>query len=266
MGERGILRPGEVFAGYTIERVVGVGGMGTVYAAAHPRLPRRIALGCRVLAAVGAGHDPELWTRNRNVVTAAYPEVGEVHGRRSAGPQDIHRFHALLRPPWGVDDRAVHRRRWPANPPPPCGGVRVHGRRVLAADPHLTLELGRIVGFGSGLAVYLALTVTGIPAERARHETRTLTDPADRSARWSYLGVCAGADRIAVADPYLAHPDLQACTAGLCTYRTEPQYWIDTPAPVRSVTLTAGWPQIGLAPTVATLTLARRDHASTNRR
>ena len=85
MGEHGILRPGEVFAGYTIERVVGVGGMGTVYAAAHPRLPRRIALGCRVLAAVGAGRDPELWTRNRNVVTAAYPEVGEVLGRRFRG-------------------------------------------------------------------------------------------------------------------------------------------------------------------------------------
>ncbi|MCZ4590052.1 serine/threonine-protein kinase [Rhodococcus opacus] len=44
MGEHGPLMPGEVFAGYTIERVLGVGGMGTVYAAAHPRLPRRIAL------------------------------------------------------------------------------------------------------------------------------------------------------------------------------------------------------------------------------
>ncbi|MGV9869383.1 serine/threonine protein kinase [Rhodococcus koreensis] len=160
----------------------------------------------------------------------------------------------------------MHRRRWPANPPPPCGGVRVHGHRVLAADTHLTLELGRIVAFDSGLAVYLALTATGIPAERARHETRTLTDPADRSARWSYLEVWAGTDRIAVADPYLARPDLRAGTAGRCVYRTEPQYWIDPPQPVRSVTLTAEWPRIGLAPTVAALTLARRDHASTNRR
>ncbi|MGW5152988.1 serine/threonine protein kinase [Rhodococcus koreensis] len=136
----------------------------------------------------------------------------------------------------------------------------------MAADTHLTLELGRIVAFDSGLAVYLALTATGIPAERARHETRTLTDPADRSARWSYLEVCAGTDRIAVADPYLARPDLRAGTAGRCVYRTEPQYWIDPPQPVRSVTLTAEWPRIGLAPTVAALTLARRDHASTNRR
>jgi len=33
-----------VFAGYTIDRVLGAGGMGTVYLAHHPRLPRRDAL------------------------------------------------------------------------------------------------------------------------------------------------------------------------------------------------------------------------------
>nr|WP_281180582.1 protein kinase [Rhodococcus phenolicus] len=36
--------PGTVFAGYTIERLLGIGGMGTVYLAAHPHLPRRVAL------------------------------------------------------------------------------------------------------------------------------------------------------------------------------------------------------------------------------
>ncbi|OHV06300.1 serine/threonine-protein kinase [Mycobacterium talmoniae] len=44
MTESGRLAPGAVFAGYTIERVLGGGGMGTVYVAAHPRLPRRVAL------------------------------------------------------------------------------------------------------------------------------------------------------------------------------------------------------------------------------
>ncbi|MGW4245039.1 serine/threonine-protein kinase [Nocardia sp. NPDC004722] len=35
---------GTVFAGYRIERILGRGGMGTVYLAAHPRLPRSVAL------------------------------------------------------------------------------------------------------------------------------------------------------------------------------------------------------------------------------
>ncbi|GAF45481.1 serine/threonine-protein kinase PknD [Rhodococcus wratislaviensis] len=38
------LEPGEVFAGYTIQRVLGVGGMGAVYLARDPHLPRNTAL------------------------------------------------------------------------------------------------------------------------------------------------------------------------------------------------------------------------------
>ena len=38
------LEIGQVFAGYKIVRVLGAGGMGTVYLAAHPRLPREDAL------------------------------------------------------------------------------------------------------------------------------------------------------------------------------------------------------------------------------
>ena len=36
---------GEAFAGFTILRVLGAGGMGTVYLAAHPRLPRQDEIG-----------------------------------------------------------------------------------------------------------------------------------------------------------------------------------------------------------------------------
>ncbi|MFD0362864.1 serine/threonine-protein kinase [Nocardia sp. GCM10030253] len=39
-----IITPGSVFAGYRIERVLGRGGMGTVYVGVHPRLPRMDAL------------------------------------------------------------------------------------------------------------------------------------------------------------------------------------------------------------------------------
>jgi serine/threonine protein kinase len=38
------LSEGEIFAGYTIIRPLGAGGMGQVYLARHPRLPRHDAL------------------------------------------------------------------------------------------------------------------------------------------------------------------------------------------------------------------------------
>ncbi|MFI9407558.1 protein kinase [Nocardia sp. NPDC052316] len=39
-----LLTSGEVFAGFTIEKLLGQGGMGSVYLARHPRLPRQTAL------------------------------------------------------------------------------------------------------------------------------------------------------------------------------------------------------------------------------
>ncbi|MEC3918054.1 serine/threonine-protein kinase [Nocardia sp. CDC160] len=39
-----VLVPGTVFAGFTIEALLGRGGMGEVYRARHPRLPRRVAI------------------------------------------------------------------------------------------------------------------------------------------------------------------------------------------------------------------------------
>ncbi|MGW6728056.1 serine/threonine-protein kinase [Nocardia sp. NPDC055029] len=54
------LLPGTIFAGYRIERVLGSGGMGTVYVAAHPRLPRLDAV--KVLSAEYSA-DPEFRAR-----------------------------------------------------------------------------------------------------------------------------------------------------------------------------------------------------------
>ena len=46
---------GEVFAGYVIERLLGTGGMGEVYLAQHPRLPRRDAL--KILSVASAADE-----------------------------------------------------------------------------------------------------------------------------------------------------------------------------------------------------------------
>lgn len=78
-------RPGTIFAGYLIERVLGGGGMGTVYAARHPRLPRREAL--KVLS---AGHSADAEYRARFIREAEltarlnHPNVIAVHDRGMA--------------------------------------------------------------------------------------------------------------------------------------------------------------------------------------
>jgi serine/threonine protein kinase len=79
---------GEVFAGYVIQRLLGTGGMGEVYLAQHPRLPRQDALKILSLASTA---DEEFRARfNREAELAAtlwHPHIvrvldrGEFNGR-----------------------------------------------------------------------------------------------------------------------------------------------------------------------------------------
>jgi serine/threonine protein kinase len=76
------LEVGQVFAGYTVLRVLGSGGMGQVYLASHPRLPREDAL--KVLPAEVTA-DPEYRERfEREAELAAglsHPHIVEIHDR-----------------------------------------------------------------------------------------------------------------------------------------------------------------------------------------
>ena len=76
------LEGGQVFAGYTIVRVLGTGGMGSVYLASHPRLPRQDAL--KVLPA-DLTADPEFRARFlREAELAAslsHPYIIGIHDR-----------------------------------------------------------------------------------------------------------------------------------------------------------------------------------------
>ncbi|NMN96523.1 serine/threonine-protein kinase [Antrihabitans stalactiti] len=82
------LERGSVFAGYTIEGKLGAGGMGVVYLAKHPRLPRRIAL--KVLGE-SFGSEPEFRARfEREAELAArldHPNVVSVYDRGTEGEQ-----------------------------------------------------------------------------------------------------------------------------------------------------------------------------------
>src|ERR1700745_699012 len=77
------LANGQVYAGYTILRKVGEGGMGMVYLAQHPRLPRRDAL--KVLPAALTVDNEYRQRFNREADIAAtlwHPHSVEVHDRR----------------------------------------------------------------------------------------------------------------------------------------------------------------------------------------
>jgi serine/threonine protein kinase len=73
---------GQVFAGYTIVRLLGSGGMGEVYLAQHPRLPRKDAL--KVLAAeVSANAEYRArFNREADLVSELYhPHIVGIHDR-----------------------------------------------------------------------------------------------------------------------------------------------------------------------------------------
>lgn len=76
------LNDGDIFAGYTIQRLLGAGGMGEVYLAQHPRLPRLDAL--KILSA-DATDDDEFRARfAREAELAAtlwHPHIVGVHDR-----------------------------------------------------------------------------------------------------------------------------------------------------------------------------------------
>jgi serine/threonine protein kinase len=76
------LTNGAIFAGYTILRLLGSGGMGEVYLAEHPRLPRRDAL--KVLPAdVSADHEYRArFSREADLAsTLWHPHIVGVHDR-----------------------------------------------------------------------------------------------------------------------------------------------------------------------------------------
>jgi serine/threonine protein kinase, bacterial len=82
------LAAGQTFAGYTIVRLLGTGGMGEVYLADHPRLPRQDAL--KVLPKDVYADDEYRQRFNREadiVATLWHPHIIGVHDRGDVGGQ-----------------------------------------------------------------------------------------------------------------------------------------------------------------------------------
>ncbi|CAN5866181.1 serine/threonine-protein kinase [soil metagenome] len=76
------LADGAVFAGYTIIRLLGAGGMGEVYLAAHPRLPREDALKVLPASVTTDREFRERFEREADMVAALWnPHIVGVHDR-----------------------------------------------------------------------------------------------------------------------------------------------------------------------------------------
>jgi Protein kinase domain len=109
------LEVGQEFAGYTIRRVLGIGGMGRVYLASHPRLPRDEAL--KVLPA-DLTADAEFRARfSREADVAAglsHPHIVGIHDRGESDGQ----FWISMEYVAGIDAAQVVRDKFPHGMPP----------------------------------------------------------------------------------------------------------------------------------------------------
>jgi len=122
----------------------------------------------------------------------------------------------------------MHTHRWPAVAAPAVGGVPVHERTLVAAGSGVLVQLQQVRAFPAGIEIALTISATGAAAEHARHETRSLTDPRDASASWSYLVVTVTVDGVeAEADPFhVLDPGAALHTGGPgVLYRSSPRYF-----------------------------------------
>jgi hypothetical protein len=108
------LQEGHVFAGYTIVRQLGAGGMGQVYLAQHPRLPRRDAL--KILPGELTGNDEFRQRFNREADLAA-----GLYNEHTVGIHDRGEYEGQL---WismdyveGTDAAKLLRDRYPSGMP-----------------------------------------------------------------------------------------------------------------------------------------------------
>ncbi|MFE3024858.1 serine/threonine-protein kinase [Nocardia tengchongensis] len=177
------LAQGQVFAGYSVERLLGVGGMGEVYLAQDRDLPRSVAL--KVLAS-GKADDPEVRARFlREADTAArlaHPNIVAVYAR---GNYD-HRLWMAMQYVEGTDVAAILR----DGPVRPDHAVRIIGETARALDhAHRAGVLHRdvkpaniLLAWGPDQRVYLA----DFGIAKAVDHTSTLTRTGEMYASFQY--------------------------------------------------------------------------------
>ena len=109
------LTSGATFAGYTVVRLLGRGGMSEVYLAQHPRLPRRDAL--KILpepATADSGFRQRFHREAELAATLWHPNIVQVHDRGEFDGQ----LWIAMDYVEGADAAQLLRDRYPAGMPP----------------------------------------------------------------------------------------------------------------------------------------------------
>src|SRR6478672_13918107 len=109
------LTDGAVFAGYTIVRLLGVGGMGEVYLVQHPRLPRREALKILPASVSASPEYRQRFAREADIAASLWhPHIVAVHDRGDADGQ----LWITMDYVDGTDAAQLMRDRYPYGMPP----------------------------------------------------------------------------------------------------------------------------------------------------
>ncbi|MEU2032636.1 serine/threonine-protein kinase [Nocardia amamiensis] len=80
-----VLTPGQMFAGYVIQHRLGAGGMGAVYLARDPHLPRFIAL--KLLESADEDSRKRFLSEAEHIAQLTHPNIVTIHGRGSEDGQ-----------------------------------------------------------------------------------------------------------------------------------------------------------------------------------
>jgi serine/threonine protein kinase len=212
---------GQEFAGYTILRVLGAGGMGTVYLVQHPRLPRQDAL--KVLSA-DLTTDPQYrarFLREADVAAGlSHPNIVGVHDRGESGDQ----FWIAIDFVRGTDAAKLLREQYPRGMPVGLAMQIIaavasaldyaHQRgllhrdvkpaNILIADPGLDSQRVFLADFGIARRVDdTGLTATNIAIGTLAYAApeQLMGEPIDRRAD-QYALACTAFDLLTGAPPY----------------------------------------------------------------
>jgi serine/threonine protein kinase, bacterial len=213
------LAPGASFAGYTIVRMLGTSGMGEVYLAQHPHLPRRDAL--KILPAAMTD-DSEFLARFRReakiATTLHHPHIVQVHDRGECDG----RLWTAMEYVDATDAAELMLERFPTGMPPGQAQTIItaaaealdyaHQRGMLHRDVQPARILLTNPGGGEQRVL---LTDFGIAGQL---ETRPYAAPeqligSEVDGRADQYGLAATAFHLLTGSPPYADPDPAAVTA-----------------------------------------------------